>query len=110
MSRIAEALDPTAYGATYPNAPGFKEPTTSREAAQRVAPRVRDLHAAILAQLALADLTTDECAARMGEDRLAIRPRFTELLKAGKIRATNERRKNVSGMSAKVWGLCRQNT
>lgn len=49
------------------------------------------------------ELTADECATLLGESVLAIRPRFSELLKAGQIEDAGSRRKNLSGHTATVW-------
>jgi len=52
-------------------------------------------------------LTTDECAERLGETVLSIRPRFTELAAKGEIEDSGIRRKNASGRSATVWRIAR---
>ena len=91
---------------TYPHAAGFKERTTSREAALKMKHRQPKLSAGVLAVLLEAGaggLTTDECAGLMGRSVLSIRPRFTELSMLGKIHRTDRRRKNESGCSAIVW-------
>ena len=48
-------------------------------------------------------LTADECAKKLHESPLAIRPRITELKNQGTIRDTGARRENKSGVKAKVW-------
>lgn len=84
--------------------PGYSEPTTSKDAARAVAPRVGPLQQRVLAALALAADIPDALAVRLGEDRLSIRPRFTELAKLGLIEKTGERRLNgSSGLKAAVW-------
>lgn len=50
-------------------------------------------------------LTADEVALVMGRDRLAIRPRITELKMSGVVRDTGRRRKNRSGRNAAVMVL-----
>lgn len=102
MSKIAENF----YGDTpapYPSSPGFKEPTTSQDAAIKIRGHVETLRARVLAAIIAAPdgLTADEVAALLGETVLAIRPRVTEL--KGRIERSGERRKNVSGMGAAVW-------
>ena len=52
------------------------------------------------------DHTVDEICALVGLPRYSLQPRFTELKKAGVIRATDVRRRNVSGASAIVWHAC----
>lgn len=95
----------------YPARPGFKEPTTSRDAAEKVAPVAKTLRDQVLVALRAAwpeGLTADEVAAKLGKREFSIRPRLSELLKVRAIepRATKgivERRNNTSGMSAIVW-------
>lgn len=87
----------------YPTAPGFKEPTTSLEAAAsmvRHAPRLRDQ---CRQALGVEPATADEVAERLGLSILAVRPRITELFRQGVITETGERRENHSGRRAKVW-------
>ena len=126
MSRIAEAT----YGnelAPYPNTPGFKEPTTSRDAAKAVqskamtlrqrvyveivgagsvsewSPLLRERVYAVVRAAGARGLTPDEAAEKLGKTVLAVRPRFTELAKKGRIVRTGERRRNISGLRAKAW-------
>jgi predicted transcriptional regulator len=49
------------------------------------------------------DHTVDEVCALLGLPRYSLQPRFTELRKAGVIRDTGTRRRNVSGATAIVW-------
>lgn len=104
MSRIAE----DAYGDTpapYPTNPGFKEPTTSQDAAVKMKSRAETLRAKVMFAIEMAPtgLTPDEAAGLLGESVLAVRPRVTELKRLGLIEKTGERRRNVSCMSASVW-------
>lgn len=102
---------------TYPGRPGFKEPTTSRDAARRIAGRAPSLREQALKALQVAwpgGLTADEVAAKVGKPVLSIRPRVTELLRLGEImpvtwNASGEplRRANASGADATVW-VCRR--
>lgn len=92
----------------YPNHPGFKEPTTSRDAAVAVAPRVESLQSQILRAITSAGpdgLTPDECAQSLAQTVLAVRPRFTELgpKHMNMIVKTGERRANASGLMAAAW-------
>jgi hypothetical protein len=90
----------------YPTHPGFKEQDTSRKAASRTATRVEGLRAQIIVKLRAAGetgLTADEAAEQMGETSFSIRPRFTELVRFGKIKDSGLRRRNESGSTAKVW-------
>jgi len=109
MSRIAEALDPQAYGATYPERPGFKRTDTSRAAARSMGGSARATQFRILRLLedrrGRDGLTADEAAVLLNESVLAIRPRFSELRLQEKIVDTKQRRANSSGKKAIVWGL-----
>jgi len=95
----------------YPDSPGFKEPTTSRDAAEKIKPIARTLRDQVLGILQVewpAGLTADEVAAKMGRKEFSIRPRLSELrdLRAIEPRTTKgvvDRRDNTSGMSAIVW-------
>lgn len=84
---------------------GFKEPTTSREAAESMAVSAPILRVRVLCVIEAAPtgLTADEAAARLGTSVLAVRPRITELQQGGLIQPTSMRRKNASGRSARVW-------
>ena len=93
---------------SYPRSPGYKERTTSKDAAVAMTSRASILRNRAFAEIVRAGaigLTADEAAERLGETVLAIRPRVSELAKASPpmIVPTGERRKNLSGMSAKVW-------
>lgn len=104
MSRIAEASMPDLFG--YPWSPGFKERTTSRDAAVAVKRRsdsLRERVYAVLRAAAPEGLTPDEAADLLRETVLAVRPRFSELAKADRIVPTGERRRNESNLKAKVW-------
>ena len=85
----------------YPDAAGYKEPTTSAEAAATV--DAATLRGKVLDVLKHGPLTADECASWLGESILSIRPRLSELRALGLIRDTGERRENLSGKSAIVW-------
>ena len=94
----------------YNGSPGFKEPTTSREAAEAMKVRAVTLRAGVMQCLKAnpAGLTADECAAMMGETVLAVRPRLSELSRPTKDRLaliipTGTKRENASGLMAKVW-------
>jgi hypothetical protein len=76
-----------------------------REAERRIQPERARLQAAVLeAVQRFGPLTADEIAATVGETVLAIRPRVTELGNAGLLVDTGDRRTNVSGRPATVWG------
>ena len=101
---MTPAFDLFDYAARYPASPGFKESTTSRAAAESMAPTAHLLRTRCLAALREGgDGTADEIAARLDCSILAIRPRVSELQHDGAIVDTGERRANASGRSAKVW-------
>lgn len=90
----------------YPSSPGFKKFGTSEEAARSMKQSASSLQQKIIRLLQVEGSTTaDICAEKLGVDRLAIRPRFTELAKLGIIRETGEKRKNKSGRMASVYRL-----
>ncbi len=89
----------------YPLLPGYKEASTSKEAAESMASRAGRLKVMVLAALTRSPMTPDECADTLGESVLSIRPRFSELNRIGKIRDIGERRINASGKKAKVWSI-----
>lgn len=95
----------TLFDYTYPARPGWKDPQTSKDAADSVANRVHLLRNRCLAQLRAGPATADEVATALGESVLSIRPRCTELLQLGKIVDSGIRRPNASGRSAKVWDI-----
>ncbi len=91
---------------SYPHTAGFKEPSTSREAAIAIestgkAARLRGM---VLSWYQDGNTgTADECAHALGEDILSIRPRVAELHKAGRLDQTGERRRADGGRYAHVW-------
>lgn len=88
----------------YPNAPGFKARDTAQSAAEQAADKAPRLRCMCLNALLLAGpLTADECAENLGEDRLSIRPRFSELAALGQVADSGQRRRNDSGRMAIVW-------
>lgn len=94
------------FDAPYHGMPGFKEPTTSKEAAEKIASSVAVLRQRSFDTIkASGPMTADEVAAALGKDWRSIRPRVSELATMGKIEATGERRLNDTGMSATVWRI-----
>ena len=83
---------------------GAQATDTSRAAARYMAPKALGLREAVLSTLEHSGPSTaDEVAGRLCESILAIRPRLSELNKAGEITDTTTRRKNLSGRAAIVW-------
>ena len=100
---LAEQLAGTMFDAPAPCR--HDAPDTSREAAEAVGHRVTLLRQRVLAAYREAGkdgLTPDECAARLSESVLAVRPRCTELVQWGHLRRTVARRRNASGCGAYV--------
>lgn len=84
---------------------GYRETDTSEAAAGRVESRAGTLRAAVLDVLRSASgpLSPDAVADILREDKLSIRPRFTELKAAGKIRDSGARGKTDMGRSCILW-------
>ena len=100
-------MDLFEHAERYPNAPGYRRTDTSKEAAEKALPWNLTLRRQILLWMQASGLptTADECAARFEIDKLAVRPRFTELKLEGLIEDTGIRRRNDSGRRAIVWRL-----
>ena len=80
-------------------------PATSRKAARHMIARASTLRYLTLQAIAEAPagLTADQAAAAIGSTPFATRPRCSELLEAGWIRDSAQRRDNESRHSAVVW-------
>ena len=92
--------------AGYPEAPGYKEHTTSKAAARKISGRAPSLRDEVLQTLKLAwprGMTADEVADKLGRTEFSIRPRFSELRALKEIMPTDIRRPNKSGVDAIVW-------
>lgn len=109
MSRLAEKMIPEAYGGsqeTYGGLPGFKEPTTSKDAAKAVAGGAGEGREAVYAAIRSAGaygMTADEAASVVDRSPLYARPRVAELKKAGRIVKAGKSRPNKSGQKAQPW-------
>ena len=99
MSRMSELI--------YPDAPGFKVPGPSEQAAKSVAGSANKMRAVVLAEMAQypGGAMADEIAKDLNLSVLSVRPRVSELNRTGEIQQTGARRKNESGMTATVWRL-----
>lgn len=108
MGRLSDAV---MLGGAYPASPGFKEGTTSRDAAKGLGD-VSALRADVLKAIRDRPSTADEVATHLGLSVLTVRPRVSELRKQEKVRphvgATGKaiRRNNESGAAATVWESC----
>jgi hypothetical protein len=88
----------------YPKTAGWREPTTSRDAANAVEPKAKRLRPLVIEDLLQHPASTaDEVAARLGETVLSIRPRISELKTDCTIEKTGIKRRNESGLSAHTW-------
>lgn len=92
----------------YPDRAGYKEATTSRDAAAAIdaSGRGATLRRRIEAFLTMGGTgTADEIAAVLRESILAVRPRVSELRRLGVIEPTGERRISDGGRPAHVWKI-----
>lgn len=90
----------------YPMNPGYKEHSTSKEAATKIASRSRQLREKTLDTIKRKSsygATPEEVAEILNESILSIRPRFTELKIMKLIFDSGERRKNNFNSNTKVW-------
>lgn len=97
MSRLPER---------YPDAPGWKATGPSEDAAARFAGPAVVLRARVLQAYKEhhpQGMTADEAAKALNLSVLSIRPRVSELRRAGSLVDTLARRRNESGMTATVW-------
>lgn len=103
MSEAQPDLFGRADPPRYPDVPGSRSAPASREAARAMTPRAGTLRRLVLDRYRCAypgGLAADEVAKTLDESILAIRPRVSELKRAGLIEPTPERAINASGLSA----------
>jgi hypothetical protein len=91
-------------GPLFASVPYQKASNTSQEAADELSgEKVARLRAAVLnAFIVYGPMTPDQCADKIGESVLAVRPRCSEWTASGHLEKTKERRTNASGLSARV--------
>jgi len=93
---------------SYPRAAGWKEPTTSRGAAEALEAKgiAATVRSAVLGlfEAGVQD-TADGIAARLGFSILTVRPRVSELARQGLIERTGEHRPSSQGVMSAVWRL-----
>jgi predicted ArsR family transcriptional regulator len=99
-------MDLFAWKPNYPYTAGFKEHSTSKDAAETIeasgrATTLRDRVQAFFD--AGHQATADEVAGILKEPFRAVQPRLSELRAKGLIVPTGERRKGSGGGSAHVW-------
>lgn len=100
MTRLKQL---SIFDKRYPETPGYQPSETSYRAAKAIESETSALRFQCLAVLRTSPKTADEVATALNRNVLAVRPRIAELLKQGRISDTGERRRNESGLSAKVW-------
>lgn len=91
---------------TYPHKAGFKDNSTSREAAEAIeaSGRAPDLRTRVASFFIVGrTATADEVAVAIGETIYAIRPRVSELYKMDLIERTGERRPSANGQASHVY-------
>lgn len=102
MGKLSDAM----LDCPYPYSPGFKEYSTSRDAAAKIAPTLSHRQREVLEALSRwGSMTPDEVADHLSRTVLAVRPRLSELKQLGLIEKTGERRANQSGLMAAVYRL-----
>lgn len=88
---------------TYPQTPGWRDPDTSRESAEKMASYSVVLREQVYAWLKHTPAAVHQVAASLDVTVPAIQPRFSELVAEGRIEKTGRRHVNASGHSAAVW-------
>lgn len=99
-------MDLFTWRESYPRHAGWKDQTTSKDAAIAIEKtgRAATLREDVLAYYRTgAEATADEVADAMKESPLSIRPRVAELKAAGLLIETGIRRKSSTGRSSHVW-------
>lgn len=91
----------------YPIRPGFKESSTSKDAAREIHLAAHTLRAMAYSALYRRQMTADEVAGVLKQSRLAIRPRLSELRFGAFIQPSGKYRQNRSGRRAIVWKVIR---
>jgi hypothetical protein len=89
----------------YPSSPGWREATTSREAAERIAGQALPLRKIVLDLIAKTPngLAVHEVADLLKRPVSTVQPRCSELRRLGEIQPSGQRRINASGARAHVW-------
>jgi predicted transcriptional regulator len=90
----------------YPNAPGYSNPTTSKDAAKSMEPKASALRIRILSELqvrASFGATCDELEQAMSLSHQTASARLREMVLAGSIVDSEQKRRTRSGRGAIVW-------
>lgn len=84
--------------------PPASNATTSREAAEAIAPKVPGLRGAVLRVIKNLDgATCDEVCDALELNGNTVRPRIRELVQAGRVYDSGETRRLASGRKAIIW-------
>ena len=101
-SRDLPLLDWSYYG-PYRGQPGHKVAGPSQDAATKIAPRSARLRRVVLdLYMRVGPMSADEYADRIGQSILSIRPRVSELVRAGELEDAGRRGRNGRGSSVTV--------
>lgn len=90
----------------YPHSAGHRGVDTSIAAAASINDALSRLQASVLGVIVAAGargVTADEVAVELGWERWRVRPRTSELRKAGRIVDSGRRRDSQSGIASIVW-------
>jgi hypothetical protein len=93
-------------GQHYPETPGHRGIDTSIVAADSISHALPRLQSSVLGVILGAGergSTADEVSAALGWERWRVRPRTSELRKAGRIVDSGRRRDSLSGIASIVW-------
>jgi hypothetical protein len=102
---LPKHISPPLAPEIYPESPGWRDASTSKEAAERVAQGAPSLRKRVLKLISESPegVAVHEAARLLKVPVPSLQPRFSELRRLGEIRPSGQRRTNDSGMSAHVW-------
>jgi hypothetical protein len=102
---LPKHVSPPLAPEIYPESPGWRDASTSKEAAERIAPRAPSLRERVLKLIAESPegAAVHEAARILKVPVPSLQPRFSELRRLGEIKPSGQRRTNNSGMRAHVW-------
>jgi hypothetical protein len=88
----------------YPTSPGWTEATTSKEAADLIKPTAARVRERVLNLItAQPNLSVHQISHQLELSIATVQPRVSELRRMGEIKASGQRSRNESGMSAHCW-------
>lgn len=85
------ARHPDLFGGVYPDAPGYRNTDTSRDAADAIKPRLSKMQSDVLKVLAVRPMTVMEIAQALRQRFETIQPRTSECAAKGLIEDSGER-------------------